>query len=1396
MIKKIAKRVAVFMLATALSVTNITFTTSAATEESKLGNLYTLLNDTSTKDIKIAFLGGSITNGSEASNAESTSWRALVGQWFKDNYPNKTFTAANAGIGSTGSWFGQYRLYDDLDFETKAPDILFVEFAVNDYLEQSRTGENGTALGYESIIRQAFAANPKMTIITVFTTHAAVAANTINEKSDTDFEAFKIQRAIASKYGLAQINVGEQFVNEYIKPSFNGQSNVNAAAVQNSAAWKEYVADQVHPNDNGYKIYADYITSYISNQLESNFTQTEKTVDISTITPYVESIKAGLSSALVTNGRRFDFFDFATDINLKGWTKHDGTTEVAPNTMQSRCKAYIKTDKRNSSFAFTFKGSKLNFAWTGSTQGGELSYTIKKKNTGEIVKDGYFSVYDSVAMPYPGLVASGLPEDEYIVEAASKTGPNGDDALIQYIYVDGENPSIAPATASAITANGKLYNASGNEIDSNDGNAYTYVAKSGSVTKDGKTYASYRTLADALDGLGAKGGTIVLANDDAWRDVSDARGKITITSADPENKVTLSNTTLNLTNGDLELCNIKIVGDSNERWSGTNGHKLILGSGFESGAGIKPAAHTGAMAAPTNVDIHDGIIGTFGAVAGWGSSLTVTGDSTYNIYGGTLSNHVAGFSRNGNNNGGTQILNGNAVFNIYGGNITTSLFTSVAGGTLNGKLIYNISGGTFKSGEAIVFGQSQQTVPTINGSQVVIINNKEIKAAGGSLSGVSIGDSTKQNPSRILPALAGDHTAAIVVNNSELSGDTGATVAATAAEVDYVISVSRGKAVPQYNDTTNKISDFKLIADTPGNEPYLDGEPIQLEADGTYNIPKGRHSIVFASDTDKTVVNFAASSKDITGTLPETTSGIAVTTMPSANGFTREGYTFVGWVLDGDNAYTVYQPGETVGVSGSTATFRPLWKAASHVCLSSSSVADSDGDGFVDAKDVYTTLQSAITALGTNGGKIYVCGEYDALWFTEGGNVRGPITICAADANAGKFVISGDTAFKNGNVAFDNITIKAPNTQRWISIDGHKLTFGENVIVEANGNNKLFVGAPGAMLSGSEYEINNGSFTSIMAGGKYGSYATSTGNVRYTINGGTFNEVFGGSRNDNSDTTHTINGNINYTINGGNFTNHIYLGSIRNGVIKGNVLFTINGGTANNGINIIAGNKTTDASGSCEGDNVVVVNGGNFNNNTLGKSGDGVNLTGDEIYIINNVEKNTGIKINAASTAAYKIRVTGGKAVPVYDETAVGGKKLGFNITPDLDGYLPVVGGKLLTKNANGYYDLTADKTANSYIDISFVPVYVENKNLGAGNYTADIYFKSSLAGQSAVAMLAFYDSNNILIHINKADITIAEGKTYVNIPLEKIPAYNSYKFMLWDSLNTLKPLADLNELN
>ena len=49
---------------------------------------------------------------------------------FKKAYPQATFTEINAAIGGTGSDLGVFRVQQDV--LSKGPDLLFVEFAVND----------------------------------------------------------------------------------------------------------------------------------------------------------------------------------------------------------------------------------------------------------------------------------------------------------------------------------------------------------------------------------------------------------------------------------------------------------------------------------------------------------------------------------------------------------------------------------------------------------------------------------------------------------------------------------------------------------------------------------------------------------------------------------------------------------------------------------------------------------------------------------------------------------------------------------------------------------------------------------------------------------------------------------------------------------------------------------------------------------------------------------------------------------------------------------------------------------------------------------------------------------------------------------------------------------------
>src|SRR4051812_42139077 len=106
-------------------------------------------------DVKIAYFGGSIT--------AQEGWRPKTLAYFQKTYPNAKITQINAAIGGTGSDLGVFRLkHDVLDFK---PDLLFVEFAVND-------GGQSPANIFkymEGIVRQTWKELPNCDICYVYT---------------------------------------------------------------------------------------------------------------------------------------------------------------------------------------------------------------------------------------------------------------------------------------------------------------------------------------------------------------------------------------------------------------------------------------------------------------------------------------------------------------------------------------------------------------------------------------------------------------------------------------------------------------------------------------------------------------------------------------------------------------------------------------------------------------------------------------------------------------------------------------------------------------------------------------------------------------------------------------------------------------------------------------------------------------------------------------------------------------------------------------------------------------------------------------------------------------------------------------------------------------------------
>lgn len=81
------------------------------------------------EEITLAFLGGSITQGSLSSTPE-TCYAYLVYRWWTEQFPKAKITYINAGIGGTTSQFGAARVHEDV--LRYRPDFVLTEFAVND----------------------------------------------------------------------------------------------------------------------------------------------------------------------------------------------------------------------------------------------------------------------------------------------------------------------------------------------------------------------------------------------------------------------------------------------------------------------------------------------------------------------------------------------------------------------------------------------------------------------------------------------------------------------------------------------------------------------------------------------------------------------------------------------------------------------------------------------------------------------------------------------------------------------------------------------------------------------------------------------------------------------------------------------------------------------------------------------------------------------------------------------------------------------------------------------------------------------------------------------------------------------------------------------------------------
>lgn len=1226
---------------------------------SELQNLYLLLNDENETDLKVAYLGGSVTVGSGASDANTKSWRALVGQWFVDNFGpessyGKNVTNVHAAIGATGSYFGAYRVFQDAKLGSdNPPDVLFVEFGINDIYDGISQVEVATY--YESIIRQAYAANPKMNVIPVFTMDLTLAVNFVNN-GDEGSPYFTTQRTIAEYYGLPQVNVGRALINVINDEYVAAGKTLTTADNKAGTIWRNYITDTCHPQDAGYKIYADTVTSYITEQLGDTVDHSASVdvKDLSTLTSYAAT--QGNEDLLIENGRYISFKDAGfTQADLHGWTL---STKTSASSL-ANSNGTITTNSNNASFAFKFRGTSVAFFNQGMPTSGTIHYTITSQTDTSKVYTGTKSLIKnySTGLPIPAQIKSGLPEDDYLVECVIKTGKSGCYGQLRYIYIDGDPASITPATApdtelppkfvtpfnsnsswgtsstatsSTVTKDGMkstlvkgiagkssqfenwntasiglsmpenkyvaltyyydpgmetdfvpnivlsfdrvydnntsastwvsgnetdtvhkkkapavagkwvtqyftfdeyatkysgksigsmailpygfasgvpadikaeyaekasfwftgltfyeklpyLYNANGELITNyNDGSAIAYVSSTGEVTVGDKKLTAYTTLADAVDAFAGAGGTIKVSGNASFIDsnvYTTGRQKITIEGLD--STANLTNDNLAITRGDVELKNITMKGHSDEYWTYTSGNVLTIGENVTITNGMRPAATSAASGKPNIINFYSGKFGNFGAMGGYNSTFTVTGDTIYNIYGGQFTARINGFSREGLG-AAKQTHNGNVYYNIYGADQIGSLDTATSTGVLNGNLIYTINGGKFTSGALFQFGHSQEktgaTYAVVNGMQAFIINNKEVKAAGGTLSGVIIGE-------KLNTGINGTtNTKTVIINNNELSVDTGAAISANTI-ADYNLLVNNGKLLPVFDDT-NKFIGFEAIPDEEGSIPCLGTVAMTSDENGLYQLEKlaGETQIVNFKTADSVYVIYTD------GTETATVAGKQNSTIAIGNcTFTKDGYSFNGWeAADG----TVYYPGDTYALALEDVTLTARWVKTSDITtvyVKPGAV----GTG-IDPKFPAPTFKAAQALIGDTAKDftIVVDGEmimrdYNRYFTTH----TGTITITGTENGILNY---NSQLYFDGPTIVKNIKFRVVGSNNFTEAIGKPMVFGEGITMlpTVDGGSStylpsLHVGLIGPRTPYQYAEFMSGRYNNVYVGAYY-----------------------------------------------------------------------------------------------------------------------------------------------------------------------------------------------------------------------------------------------------------------------------------------------------------------------
>jgi hypothetical protein len=325
-------------------------------------------------EVRVAYLGGSIT--------AAPGWRPMSLAWLKAQYPAASFEEINAAIGGTGSDLGVYRL--GFDVLRHKPDLLFVEFAVNDGgAEPARIHR-----AMEGIVRQAWKADPATDICFVYTVSEPFLQDLL---SNLCSRAATAMEEVADHYGIPSIHLGVDVARRVTEGRlvFKGTKTSEGPMV--------FSEDGVHPLvETGHELYLEAIARSWS----------------------ALCVAGSAGPHAVPPPLRADNLELArmapvTQAMLTGpWEKLDAAKDDRARSFQNRMPVLWKATGAGATLTFAFRGTAASLYDLLGPDGGQLSVRVDDGPERKVARiDGYCTYHRIARLD----LAADLPEGTHRV---------------------------------------------------------------------------------------------------------------------------------------------------------------------------------------------------------------------------------------------------------------------------------------------------------------------------------------------------------------------------------------------------------------------------------------------------------------------------------------------------------------------------------------------------------------------------------------------------------------------------------------------------------------------------------------------------------------------------------------------------------------------------------------------------------------------------------------------------------------------------------------------------------------------------------------------------------------------------------------------------------------------